>query len=83
MNYKIDWENLTESEAREILDGICGKFNVLAKTQNNKGVDDVSYLETHGSYDDNFHANEMSSVNCQLPSEHSTDAARYILGNFT
>ena len=83
MNYKIDWENLTESEAREILDGICSKFNVLAKTQNNEGLDDVSYLEIKGIYDDNFHSNEFGSVNCQLPSDHSSDFSRHILKDFT
>lgn len=59
MNYQINWENLTDIEAQEILDAICAKFNVLAKTQNNEGIDDVSYLDINGIYDDNFHKNNV------------------------
>jgi hypothetical protein len=53
MNYKINWLNLTESEAREILEGICDKFKVLSKTENHEGLDDVSYLQIDGIYNEN------------------------------
>ncbi len=57
-HFELDLEKLTEQEAREILDLICSKFNVLAKCCDVEGLNDVSYLETNGIYDDNFHAND-------------------------
>ena len=47
--------DLTEQEAQAMLDGLCAKFNVLAKCYGVEGLHDVSYLEVKGVYDDNFH----------------------------
>jgi len=49
-NFELDLENLTEEEAREILDLICSIFNVVAKCQDVEGLNDVLYLETTGIY---------------------------------
>jgi hypothetical protein len=49
-------EDLTEKEAQEFLDAICSKFNVIAKCYGIEGLNDVSYLEVKGLYDDNLHA---------------------------
>lgn len=54
MNMVLE-EEMTEKEAQEILDAICSKFNIVAKCYGVEGLNDVSYLEVSGLYDDNFH----------------------------
>ncbi len=61
MNYKIDWDKLTEAEASDILSLICGKFNVLARTPGINAMLDVSYLDIKGIYDDNLHAEYLKA----------------------
>jgi hypothetical protein len=52
----LNLENITEQQAEAILKFICAKFNVVAKSCKDNNFHDVSYLETKGEYDDNFHA---------------------------
>lgn len=56
MKYKIDWDNLTQEEATDILTGIGSRFNLVAKSMQDGKMHDIAYIDVNGDYDDNFHA---------------------------
>ena len=55
---RIDIKKITERDAQALLDLICAKFNVVAKSFNDSKKHDVSYLEINGEYDDNLHTED-------------------------
>lgn len=61
MNYKINWEKLTEKEAQTIANLLASGFNLVAKSVQDNKLHDVSYLKVKGIYDDNIHSNEKAS----------------------
>lgn len=61
-NYEIDWEKLTEIDAENIICGIGGKFNLVAKSLNDKLFHDISYVFAMGLYDDNMHSHEIHDI---------------------
>jgi hypothetical protein len=56
MKHKIDWENITEKEAQEVLDLMQSRFNLVFKSTFDSKWHDVFQIKTMGDYDDNFHA---------------------------